>query len=48
MVSFAGWEMPLSYHGQDESRVAGGPVKEHFNVREKCGLFDVGHMVQST
>ena len=34
-VSFAGWEMPLSY----------GPImEEHLATREAVGLFDVSHM----
>ncbi|GAA5972408.1 hypothetical protein JCM11641_001831 [Rhodosporidiobolus odoratus] len=48
MVEFAGWEMPLVYEGSDTSRVAGGPVAEHHQVRKSAGLFDVGHMAQST
>ncbi|GAA5964049.1 hypothetical protein JCM8115_000883 [Rhodotorula mucilaginosa] len=48
MVEFAGWEMPLRYEGGDKSKVAGGPVAEHHQVRKSSGLFDVGHMVQST
>jgi aminomethyltransferase len=35
MVDFAGWDMPLQYNS-----ITG----EHKIVREKCGLFDVGHM----
>ena len=35
MTSFAGWEMPVSY---------GSSVKEHLNVREEIGFFDVSHM----
>ncbi len=35
MVPFAGWEMPLSYSGI---------IKEHWAVRNRCGLFDVSHM----
>ncbi|GAA5939998.1 hypothetical protein JCM3775_003250 [Rhodotorula graminis] len=48
LVEFAGWEMPLVYEGLDTSRVAGGAVAEHHQVRNSAGLFDVGHMVQST
>ncbi|GAA5988901.1 hypothetical protein JCM10908_006217 [Rhodotorula pacifica] len=48
MVEFAGWEMPLKYDGADKSKVAGSPVAEHHQVRQSSGLFDVGHMVQST
>jgi len=36
MVDFAGWEMPISY---------GSQVKEHNQVREDAGMFDVSHMV---
>jgi len=35
MVAFAGWEMPIIYSGV---------IPEHLAVREKVGLFDVGHM----
>jgi len=35
MVSFAGWEMPLSYSGVTD---------EHRSVRHAAGLFDVSHM----
>ncbi|GAA5847082.1 hypothetical protein JCM9279_002681 [Rhodotorula babjevae] len=48
LVEFAGWEMPLVYEGKDATRVAGGAVAEHHQVRKSAGLFDVGHMVQST
>ena len=37
MVEFGGWEMPVQYSGV---------VKEHLNVREKVGIFDVSHMGQ--
>jgi aminomethyltransferase len=37
MVPFAGWEMPLQYHGI---------VAEHRAVRTGAGLFDVSHMGQ--
>lgn len=40
MVPFAGYSMPLTY--KDD----GGQVASHLHVREKAGLFDVGHMVQ--
>ncbi|EIM79335.1 glycine cleavage system T protein [Stereum hirsutum FP-91666 SS1] len=40
MVPFAGYSMPLSYG-------AVGQVDSHNHVRERAGLFDVGHMVQS-
>ncbi|KAK0570252.1 Aminomethyltransferase, mitochondrial [Tilletia horrida] len=39
LVGFGGYEMPLSYSGQ-------GQVASHHHVRNECGLFDVGHMVQ--
>ncbi len=35
MVEFAGYEMPLEYSGVN---------KEHINVRENVGVFDVSHM----
>jgi len=36
MVDFAGWEMPINY---------GSQLKEHNQVREDAGMFDVSHMV---
>ncbi len=36
MVNFAGWDMPINY---------GSQVKEHNQVREDAGMFDVSHMV---
>ncbi|KAK4704255.1 aminomethyltransferase, partial [Phenoliferia sp. Uapishka_3] len=48
MVGFAGYDMPLSYDGPVGDNIAGGPVAEHHQVRKASGLFDVGHMVQST
>ena len=36
MVDFAGWEMPINY---------GSQVKEHHQVRNDAGMFDVSHMV---
>jgi len=36
MVSFAGWELPVSY--------GNGILHEHAVVREKAGIFDVSHM----
>lgn len=36
MVSFAGWEMPVSYPA--------GIIAEHLAVRKTCGVFDIGHM----
>lgn len=35
MVDFAGWDMPLHY---------GSQIKEHHQVREHAGMFDVSHM----
>ncbi|OGC11929.1 hypothetical protein A3K48_05555 [candidate division WOR-1 bacterium RIFOXYA12_FULL_52_29] len=35
MVPFGGWEMPVSYQGI---------INEHKAVRERAGLFDIGHM----
>jgi aminomethyltransferase len=35
MVDFAGWEMPLHY---------GSQIKEHHQVRQHAGMFDVSHM----
>lgn len=35
MVDFAGWDMPLHY---------GSQVKEHHQVRQHAGMFDVSHM----
>lgn len=37
MVEFGGWEMPVQYSGV---------IKEHVNVRQKVGIFDVSHMGQ--
>jgi aminomethyltransferase len=37
MVPFAGWEMPVQYEGI---------LAEHAAVRERAGLFDLGHMGQ--
>lgn len=34
-TEFAGWEMPLSYSGVTD---------EHRGVRERVGIFDIGHM----
>lgn len=36
MVSFAGWEMPVSYPA--------GIIAEHTAVRTAAGIFDIGHM----
>jgi aminomethyltransferase len=36
MINFAGWEMPINY---------GSQVKEHHQVRNDAGMFDVSHMV---
>ncbi|WP_028533889.1 glycine cleavage system aminomethyltransferase GcvT [Paludibacterium yongneupense] len=35
MVDFAGWEMPINY---------GSQIKEHDQVRQDAGMFDVSHM----
>lgn len=35
IVDFAGWEMPLHY---------GSQIKEHLDVRQHAGMFDVSHM----
>ncbi len=35
MVQFGEWEMPLHY---------GSQIKEHRDVRKRCGIFDVSHM----
>nr|VFK80943.1 MAG: aminomethyltransferase [Candidatus Kentron sp. SD] len=35
MVEFAGWEMPLHY---------GSQIKEHHQVRQDAGMFDISHM----
>jgi len=39
MVSFAGYDMPVSYPG--------GILKEHLHTREQAGIFDVSHMGQA-
>lgn len=39
MVPFAGYEMPVQYSSQSIG-------DSHHWVRQSCGLFDVGHMVQ--
>jgi aminomethyltransferase len=39
MVAFAGYDMPVQYPG--------GILKEHRQVREAAGLFDVSHMGQA-
>jgi aminomethyltransferase len=38
MVPFGGWDMPVQY--------ASGVLAEHHAVRERAGLFDIGHMGQ--
>lgn len=38
MVPFAGYEMPVQYHG--------GIISEHLHTRTAAGLFDVSHMGQ--
>ena len=35
VVSFGGWDMPVSYSSV---------LEEHQHVRTKCGIFDVSHM----
>ncbi|NTU70847.1 MAG: glycine cleavage system aminomethyltransferase GcvT [Coriobacteriia bacterium] len=37
MVPFAGWEMPVQYHGI---------IEEHRSVRSSAGVFDVCHMAE--
>ena len=37
MVPFGGWEMPVQY---------AGIIEEHRAVRNRAGLFDLGHMGQ--
>jgi aminomethyltransferase len=37
LADFGGWEMPIEYPG-------GGVLAEHEAVRERVGLFDVGHL----
>ncbi|CAK7894671.1 aminomethyltransferase, mitochondrial [[Candida] anglica] len=39
MVPYAGFEMPVLYKGQSH-------IESHNWVRNKCGLFDVSHMLQ--
>ncbi len=39
MVGFAGYWLPVQY--------TAGVLKEHFVVRESCGLFDISHMLQT-
>ncbi|KAJ5069556.1 aminomethyltransferase [Anaeramoeba ignava] len=39
MVEFAGWDMPVKY---DNLSI----VESHLHTRNKCSLFDVGHMGQ--
>lgn len=38
LVPFSGWDMPVQY--------APGVLAEHHAVRERAGLFDIGHMGQ--
>jgi len=38
MVEFCGWELPVQY--------SLGVLGEHLACRQKCGIFDVGHMGQ--
>jgi aminomethyltransferase len=35
IVNFAGWNMPIHY---------GSQIKEHHQVRQDAGMFDVSHM----
>ena len=37
LVDFGGWQMPVEY-------AAGGVLEEHAAVRDRVGLFDVGHL----
>lgn len=37
MIEFAGYHMPVQYEGT-------GLIKEHLNVRENVGIFDITHM----
>jgi aminomethyltransferase len=37
LADFGGWSMPIEYPG-------GGVLREHEAVRERVGLFDVGHL----
>ena len=37
LADFGGWEMPIEYPG-------GGVLAEHAAVRERVGVFDVGHL----
>jgi aminomethyltransferase len=37
LADFGGWEMPIEYPG-------GGVLREHEAVRQRAGLFDVGHL----
>ncbi|HVE99116.1 MAG TPA: glycine cleavage system aminomethyltransferase GcvT [Mycobacteriales bacterium] len=37
LADFGGWEMPIEYPG-------GGVLAEHSAVRERVGVFDVGHL----
>ncbi|XP_069045647.1 aminomethyltransferase, mitochondrial [Lepisosteus oculatus] len=39
MVEFAGWSMPVQYR---DSHIA-----SHLHTRQRCSLFDVGHMLQT-
>lgn len=58
MVPFAGYSMPLSYGDVGQGKTLFVPassasvdlifsVAGHNHVRQKVGVFDVGHMVQS-
>ena len=41
LVDFAGYDLPIVYKKEN-----GGALKEHHQVREKAGIFDVSHMGQ--
>ena len=43
MMEFAGWQLPSFYRAR-----LGGAIKEHHQVRQHCGVFDVSHMAQIT
>lgn len=40
MVPFAGYAMPVQYKDM-------GVLQSHLHTREKAGLFDVSHMLQT-
>ena len=41
MVEFAGYSLPVLYEKDN-----GGVMAEHFQTRERAGIFDVSHMGQ--